>query len=331
MPRTRSHSSGKTIASVQHRGLLRSAVRFWHRSYAADYIGLVVISTGYLFILTIAEPFHRMFSLDDIAIQFPHAAVERVPIGYNIFYSGITPLLIIVISTLLIHPLQTPNRFHKSHVTVLGLLISVILSALLTDIIKNAVGRPRPDLLARCKPAKGTPNHKLVTIDVCTEKDHHILHDGWRSFPSGHSSFAFSGLGYLSLFLAGQLHIFLPHADLFRVLLALVPLVAAALIAISRCEDYRHDVYDVTVGSILGISVAMFSYGRYYPSLKSRRCDVPYPGRAETAIPYGQLGKLKDEEARVGCGDDEQAGESEESMPLRRGSRERGRRNSTVP
>lgn len=34
-------------------------------------------------ILTIAEPFHRMFSLDNIAIQFPHAAVERVPVSTN--------------------------------------------------------------------------------------------------------------------------------------------------------------------------------------------------------------------------------------------------------
>lgn len=30
-------------------------------------------------IALIAEPFHRMFSLDNIAIQFPHADVERVP------------------------------------------------------------------------------------------------------------------------------------------------------------------------------------------------------------------------------------------------------------
>lgn len=26
------------------------------------------------------EPFHRMFSLDNLAIQYPHAIVERVPV-----------------------------------------------------------------------------------------------------------------------------------------------------------------------------------------------------------------------------------------------------------
>ena len=176
-----------------------------------------------------------------------------------------------------------------------------MLSAFLTDVVKNGVGRPRPDLIARCKPKKGTPQHTLVIIDVCTEKNHHTLHDGWRSFPSGHSSLAFSGLGFLALFFAGQMHVFRPRTDFARVLLALAPLVGAALIAISRLEDYRHDVYDVTVGSSLGILVAYFSYRRYYPSLKSARCDTPHPSRAEVADSgYRKIkGKIADEEERI--------------------------------
>ena len=27
------------------------------------------------------EPFHRMFSLDNLVIQFPHAEIERVPVS----------------------------------------------------------------------------------------------------------------------------------------------------------------------------------------------------------------------------------------------------------
>lgn len=158
----------------------------------------------------------------------------------------------------------------------------MILTSFITDVIKNAVGRPRPDLISRCKPAKGTEEHRLVTFEVCTESDHHILHDGWRSFPSGHSSFAFSGLGFLALYLSGQMHVFRPGTDLGRVLLALAPLLGAALIAISRCEDYRHDVYDVTIGSSLGMAIAFFSYRRYFPRLRSPRCDQPFPSREAT-------------------------------------------------
>jgi diacylglycerol diphosphate phosphatase/phosphatidate phosphatase len=116
------------------------------------------------------------------------------------------------------------------------------LTLFVTDTIKNAVGRPRPDLIQRCNPAIGTPKDQLVSIRVCTETDHHKLHDGWRSFPSGHSSFAFAGLGFLSLFFSGQLHVFRPRTDLGRALFALAPVLGAAMIAISRCEDYRYVV-----------------------------------------------------------------------------------------
>jgi diacylglycerol diphosphate phosphatase/phosphatidate phosphatase len=171
---------------------------------------------------------------------------------------------------------------------------SIFLTCFITDAVKNAVGRPRPDLIDRCKPASGTAKDVLVTISVCTETDHHILHDGWRSFPSGHSSFAFSGLGFLALFFAGQMHVFRPRTDLSKALLAIAPLLGAALIAISRCEDYRHDVYDVTCGSILGMGIAYFSYRRYYPRLRSSKCDEPFPSR-ESSFNEG-FAKIKNDE-----------------------------------
>ena len=231
-----------------------------------------------------------MFTLDDHRIQYPHALVQRVPSYMNVVYSLAIPLGIFFTWTLLLRP-----KVHKAHVSILGLLISIALATVLTDVIKNAIGRPRPDLIARCKPEKGTPEHVLVTIDICTETDPHTLQDGWRSFPSGHSSLAFAGLGYLALFFAGQLHVFRPRTDLARVLVALVPLVGAAEIAMSRLADYRHDVYDVTVGSLLGISMAYFSYRRYFPSLRHSRCDEPYPSRADVALANG-TGKMKDDE-----------------------------------
>lgn len=125
------------------------------------------------------------------------------------------------------------------HLCLVANETSIFLTLFVTDSIKNAVGRPRPDLIARCKPAPGTPDNVLVTVDVCTETNSHTLHDGWRSFPSGHSSFAFSGLGFLSLFFAGQMRVFRPRTDLSKALLAIGPLLGAAMIAISRCEDYR--------------------------------------------------------------------------------------------
>lgn len=105
--------------------------------------------------------------------------------------------------------------------------------------------------------------------------------------------------GLFVRFLAGQMHVFRPHTDLARVLLALAPLLGAVLIAISRCEDYRHDVYDVTVGSLLGMTIAFLSYRRYYPQLRAPHCDEPYLLRDDTTHGRG-YGKIKDEESRIG-------------------------------
>ncbi|PSR78354.1 phosphatidic acid phosphatase type 2/haloperoxidase [Coniella lustricola] len=318
-----------------------SVVRFWTRSYAPDYVGFAILAAAYTLIALFVTPFHRLFFINDLAISFPHAEVERVPVLWNIIYAGLLPILLATALNIL-----TRASPHKHHVTLLGLLIALILTSFITDIVKNTVGRPRPDLIARCKPAPGTTINTLVGIDVCTETRAHVLHDGWRSFPSGHSSFSFAGLGYLSLFLAGQVRLFVvgryhveerergggilrsggnargghdgsgnnnndnddeqEHAvyargDLARALLCLAPLLGAAMIAISRCQDYRHDVYDVCTGALLGYVVAYWSYRRYWPGLASWHCDEPYPGPSYDV--GGPLyGALRDEEEGRGRG-----------------------------
>ncbi|KAF8471276.1 phosphatidic acid phosphatase type 2/haloperoxidase [Kalaharituber pfeilii] len=260
----------------RRRGIGSALARFWRKSYAPDWIGLLLIVIGYIITL-MNEPFHRMFSLDDHRIQFPHAEIERVPLPMLFVYASALPLVVITLFTLA--NAKKGNKWHQLHISMLGLFIALTFTSFFTDIVKNGVGRPRPDLIARCKPRDDAPKHELVTYEVCTETDHHTLHDGFRSFPSGHSSFAFAGLGYLSLFLSGQLHAFRRGADLGRFLIAILPAFGALAIAVSRTEDYRHDVYDVTSGGVIGSAVAYYSYQRYFPALTSPNCDEPYPSR----------------------------------------------------
>ena len=173
-------------------------------------------------------------------------------------YAACIPLALVIV-----YNSVTRASFHKHHNAILGLAIALILTSFLTDIVKNAVGRPRPDLIARCKPAPGTKPDMLVTIDVCTETNHHTLHDGWRSFPSGHSSFSFSGLGYLSFFLAGQLRIFRDKKALGRSLVCLAPLVGAAMIFL---------LYDVCPPGTLSrrSDFALFPFISQYPGIFSK-------------------------------------------------------------
>lgn len=166
-----------------------------------------------------------------------------------------------------------------------------------------------------------------------------MLQDGWRSFPSGHSSFSFSGLGYLSLWLCGQLHVLRPRTDLARVLIALTPSLGALLVALSRMADYRHDVYDVTCGSLLGILVAWFSYRRYFRRLRDPRCDVPYPSRADIANRQGLgvVGKRDVEQQRIRTAEgfelDDLASSDDEAKPLtaRRQSSDSGKGKARMP
>lgn len=65
------------------------------------------------------------------------------------------------------------------------------MSGLVTNLIKLMVGRPRPDLINRCLPEEGAHDHPvygLSNVTICTSKDYDILNDGFKSFPSGHSS-----------------------------------------------------------------------------------------------------------------------------------------------
>jgi membrane-associated phospholipid phosphatase len=101
------------------------------------------------------------------------------------------------------------------HISILGLFAAGIATIFMTESLKVMIGKPRPDCLARCKPdlsrladfvVGGVQNTvgQVVSKAICTSSDHEKVNDGFKSFPSGHSSGAAAGLGYLSLFLAGK-------------------------------------------------------------------------------------------------------------------------------
>lgn len=89
--------------------------------------------------------------------------------------------------------------------------------------IKNLCGKPRPDMLARCKPDMANAdqyvvggyhiegaNGRLYSAEICTQTDKHKLWDGFRSYPSGHAGASAGGLIYLSLFLASKFVVTIP-------------------------------------------------------------------------------------------------------------------------
>lgn len=121
-------------------------------------------------------------------------------------------------------------------------LLSVSITTVATQVIKVCVGRPRPDMISRCQPIEGAadlPVYGLSTMArVCTVQTGHIIDDGFKSFPSGHSSFAFAGLLYLSLYAAGKMHLFDRRGHAVKAWIAFTPCIGATLIAVSRTSSF---------------------------------------------------------------------------------------------
>ncbi|KAF9092078.1 hypothetical protein BGX27_001897 [Mortierella sp. AM989] len=253
-------------------------------SYGKDW-GLVFIVLAAFSYIDTFEPFHRQFSVKDTTIQHPFAKKETVPVWLAGVLAFILPGALIVLIAIF-----KKKSYTDMHNGLLGLFLAQALVLIVTDSIKITVGRPRPDFLDRCMNIYDTaaggiplnllddPPNQLSNSSMCQRSD--LLKDGFKSFPSGHSSFSFGGLGYLSMYLAGKLHLFDERGHIYKSLVVLTPLILAALIATSRVDDYRHHWHDVTVGAIIGMVFAVFSYRQYYPSLAAPKSGTPFSPRA---------------------------------------------------
>ncbi|KAI0647104.1 acid phosphatase/Vanadium-dependent haloperoxidase [Trametes meyenii] len=244
-------------------------------SYAPDWLVCIVLAAAF-YALEYIEGFKRQFSLTDTSLMHTFTVHERVPPLALYLICGVAPLVLQPIINIL-----TVRSWWDLHSSWLGLLLSLSITGGITQFVKITVGRPRPDLIARCIPIAGSvdPPLGLSTVAICTQTNKYMLQDGWRSFPSGHSSLSFAGLGFLSFYLAGKLHLFDMRGHTVKAWLALTPLSGAALVAISRTMDYRHHWQDVLTGSLLGFVTSYFAYRQYYPPLQSEASHKPYSPR----------------------------------------------------
>lgn len=159
------------------------------------------------------------------------------------------------------------------HQALLGLFYALALSAVVVDALKNGVGRPRPNFFLRCFPDGSTVFGPDGNVK-CTGTES-VIREGYKSFPSGHSSWSFAGLSYLSFYLAGKLSIFSKRGHIAYLLPVGFPLVAATAVGVSRICDYWHNVSDVVTGALIGIVCALTFYRFIYPRFSDEHCDKP--------------------------------------------------------
>ena len=169
-------------------------------------------------------------------------------------------------------PADRAARASALHHATIGLVTSVALALFITVSVKLMVGRPRPDFLARCSYPGEIPEPmtwvKPGLPGPCTNPDPSVVREGRKSFPSGHSSLAFSGWVYLALFLYDFLGAFLPPVgneggQVWTLFVATMPTLGAVLVGCSRVSDYWHHPTDVMAGAALGTLCAFLSYAQH--------------------------------------------------------------------
>jgi membrane-associated phospholipid phosphatase len=182
-------------------------------SYIFDWI-IIIAMAGVGGGLEYKEPFRRPFSPVDLTISYPYNPDEQIPVWLLTIIALIFPAIIIVVVCFVFVPGPTAERgtskaliwkrkLWEWQTGWMGLCLALATAFLVTQGMKNLFGKPRPDLLSRCNPNLDRieeftvsplntqvvdPRWVLVSSDICQNNDVDIMRDGFRSFPSGHSS-----------------------------------------------------------------------------------------------------------------------------------------------
>jgi len=258
-------------------------------TFIMDWIFIIILSLA-IIPLSIIKPFERQFRLDDDTISHPYKKDETFSTPVLVFCGVGLPVILIICYHAYVRDLS-----YSLHQSIMGFCVSLSLAMFVTTLIKVSVGRFRPDFLSRCnvnitKVEQIYNTYKisseidfgprtLYDTSICSNTDTHVLNEGRRSFPSGHSAFAFSSLFYLSLYIAGKIHLYDGNYIFWKLLMVVAPNLVALFIALTRIMDYRHHWQDVVIGSFIGIFFAALSYFYYFPLLNSPEPYKPLQGR----------------------------------------------------
>jgi len=216
-----------------------------------------------------AVPYQVLSNSGDVVLDssLNYPAIENVTIPSNLLiHTTITlPLLLVLIVTALCtrRSSSQESKYHDLHSAVCVILISVATSEFTTQVIKSYVGRLRPNFYHLCE-------FDITKLQCTATQD--IINEARSSFPSGHSSLSFSGMGCLVWLLLGRSQ---KSNNKTQIVMAFLPWTYACFVACSRIVDKWHHPSDVLAGSLIGIFASTLSYHLWYPNLYSQHAGTP--------------------------------------------------------
>lgn len=177
------------------------------------------------------------FSLQDPSISYPYHD-DTVSVGVLIVVAVVAPGIITAIISLTFIPGPTAHRstsraliwrrkIWEWNTAWMGLGVALAGAFLITEGLKDLSGKPRPFMLAVCDPdlsaaalrryqvgGLGTSVSSAVPVvvdwHICRATDKSKMRNAFASWPSGHSSFSWAGMLYLSFFLCAKFAVQIP-------------------------------------------------------------------------------------------------------------------------
>lgn len=230
-------------------------------THTQDWISALVLTAALLVYFDYLKPFFREFRLDDPSLQHPFAVEERVSdlMLYAVSYA--LPLALIIAAQAVRRRFQMKTSL--TSVALLGLVLSIAATGIVTDVLKVWIANPRPDFLARCGASATAHTTAYVSVEVCTAPlGVQRLADGMKLTPLGHLLVAFAAMYYVYLWLGREGRF--PGPASVTLAARTAPLGLAAYIALSRTMDYRHHFKDICIGLSLGVIGAWAMYRKYH-------------------------------------------------------------------
>ncbi|KAK3686228.1 phosphatidic acid phosphatase type 2/haloperoxidase [Podospora appendiculata] len=225
---------------------------------------------------------------------------EIIPIFAAALLAALVPIFVFLVCQIRIRSFWDFNN------ATIGLLYSLITAAVFQVFIKWLIGGLRPHFLTVCQPdlslANNSPGYVgagynakgfkeiYYTREVCTGNIDEI-NDSLESMPSGHTTAAFAGFVYLSLYLNAKLKVFSNyHPAMWKLIVTYAPILGACLIGGALTIDEFHNWYDILAGAVIGTIMAFSAYRMVYASIwdwrynhipLNRSAPMPFGGEAE--------------------------------------------------
>lgn len=243
------------------------------------------VPTGKFFTVTVGPPTagssSQFSEVYEPTFAYPKMS-QHIPIIADAVIAVAVPITFILIMQFRVRSFWDVNN------GIWGVLYAVMTGCMIQIIVKLVYAGLRPNFLTVCQPK--IPVEDLVRLGqgfqdiyfnarICSNPDKKMVANSLQSFPSGHSTAAFAGLVFASLYINGKLKIFgNTHPPYFFLILFLFPLTLATCVVGTLMLDMSHNWYDILAGSLLGTFTAFVAYRATYASVWDYRTNhIPTP------------------------------------------------------